>query len=264
MRLIADVGIIGYPNAGKSTLLAAASAAKPKVADYPFTTLEPVLGVVEVGMETFVMAEIPGLIEGAHRGRGLGHEFLRHAMRTRVFVHVVDGDAGSPVRDMLSVNEELAGYDVSLARKPQIIALNKIDLPKVRERLAGIKKELSGVGVKAHYISAETGQGVPELITQTHRLLKTQKAPGEVREEPLKVFKPRPRRPGISVSKAGDVYVISAPDLERLFAGVGATDADVRWQLNRQLKRMGAYRVLEKAGIKPGDKIRCGELTWEW
>ena len=264
MRLIADVGIIGYPNAGKSTLLAASSAAKPKVADYPFTTLEPVLGVVEIGMDTFVMAEIPGLIEGAHEGRGLGHEFLRHAMRTRVFVHIIDGSAESPVKDMLSVNEELASYDVSLARKAKIIAVNKTDLPEVQERLAVIKKELSEAGVKADYISAATGEGVPELMAETHRLLKSQTVVEEVKEKPVKVFRPQPRQPGISVSKEVGVYVIAAPDLERLFAGVGATDADIRWQLNRQLKRMGANKVLEKAGIKPGDKIRCGELTWEW
>ncbi|MBN1176129.1 MAG: GTPase ObgE [Dehalococcoidales bacterium] len=264
IRLIADVGIIGYPNAGKSTLLTAASAAKPKVADYPFTTLEPVLGVVEIGMETFVMAEIPGLIEGAHRGRGLGHEFLRHAMRTRVYVHVVDGSAESPVKDMLSVNEELASYDVSLASKPQIIAVNKIDLPEVQERMAGIKKELSGARVKAHYISAATGQGVSELIAETHRLLRTQTVVEDVKEKPVKVFRPQPRQPVVSVIKTDGEYVINAPDLERLFAGVGATDADIRWQLSHQLKRMGANKVLEKAGIKPGDRVRCGELTWEW
>ena len=264
MRLIADVGIIGYPNAGKSTLLASASAAKPKVADYPFTTLEPILGVVDTGIETFVMAEIPGLIEGAHRGRGLGHEFLRHAMRTRIYIHIVDGSAESPIKDMLSVNSELASYDVSLARKPQITVVNKTDLTEVQGRLADIKKELAGAGLKAHYISAATGEGVPELMAQAYELLKAMTVTEDVKEIPVRVFRPQPRRQGISVSKEGGVYVIAAPDLERLYAGAGATDADIRWQLNHQLKRMGANKTLEKAGIKPGDKIRCGELTWEW
>ncbi len=264
MRLIADVGVIGYPNAGKSTLLAEASAAKPKVASYPFTTIEPVLGVVEIGLESFVLAEIPGLIEGAHRGRGLGHEFLRHAMRTKMILHLIDGGSESPVDDMMRVNEELVLFDTGLAQKPQITALNKIDLPDVQERLAGIKKELVGAGIKAHYISAATGQGVPELMAEALGILNAQTAGEEIAEEPVKLFRPQPRQSPFSVSKIGEEYVISAPDLERIFAGVGATAADLRGQLNHQLKRLGVNKTLEKAGVKPGDKIRCGELTWEW
>ncbi len=153
MRLIADVGIIGYPNAGKSTLLAAASAARPKVASYPFTTIEPVLGVVELGLDSFVMAEIPGLIEGAHLGRGLGHEFLRHAMRTKIFIHLISGTSESPIDDMLHVNEELDMFDASLLRKKQLIALNKIDLPEVQERLDVIKEESLPVRVSRRIIS---------------------------------------------------------------------------------------------------------------
>jgi len=264
MRLIADVGIIGYPNAGKSTLLAAASEAKPKIASYPFTTIEPALGVVEIGLETFVLAEIPGLIEGAHRGRGLGHEFLRHAIRTKILIHMVSGDSDSPVDDMMRVNEELNLYDLSLAQKPQILALNKIDLNEVQECLDGIKKEFSGTGIKAHYISAATGQGVPELMADVLKVLKT-KTHGVDREEPsVKVFRPQPRESGFTVSRVGEEFVISAPDLERIFAGAGATPADIRWQLNHQLSRLGVKKVLEKAGAKAGDKIRCGELTWEW
>ena len=166
MRLIADVGIIGYPNAGKSTLLAAASAAKPKIASYPFTTLEPVLGVVEIGLESFIMAEIPGLIEGAHLGKGLGHDFLRHAMRTKILIHLISGTSDTPAEDMIKVNNELAMFDPLLAQKPQIIALNKIDLPEVQEKLESIKEEFTGAGIKAHYISAATGQGVGELMAE--------------------------------------------------------------------------------------------------
>ncbi len=129
MRLLADVGIVGYPNAGKSTLLTAASAARPKIADYPFTTIEPVLGVVEVDRERFVMAEIPGLIQGAHLGKGLGHDFLRHVLRTKVLIHLISGSSASPIEDMVFVNEELAMFDPDLARKPQVVAVNKIDLP---------------------------------------------------------------------------------------------------------------------------------------
>jgi len=264
MRLIADVGVIGYPNAGKSTLLAAASAAKPKVASYPFTTIEPVLGVVEIGLESFVMAEIPGLIEGAHRGRGLGHEFLRHAMRTKIFIHIIDGSSESPIDDMMSINEELGLYDMSLAQKPQILTMNKIDLPEVQERLPDIKRKLGGAGIKAHYISAATGQGVSELMMEVYGVLEKQTAGEEIAGEPLKVFRPQPKQSPFSVSKVGAEYVISAPDLERIFAGAGATPTDLRWQLNHQLKRLGMNKMLIKAGVRPGDKIRCGELTWEW
>ncbi|MBI2832550.1 MAG: GTPase ObgE, partial [Chloroflexi bacterium] len=128
LRIIADVGIIGYPNVGKSTLLASATAARPKIADYPFTTTEPVLGVVKSGERSFVMAEIPGLIEGAHTGRGLGHEFLRHALRTKIIVHLINGASENPVEDMIKVNNELEMYDSGLTRKPQIVAVNKVDL----------------------------------------------------------------------------------------------------------------------------------------
>jgi len=138
LRLIADVGIIGYPNVGKSTLLAAASAAKPKIASYPFTTCEPVLGVVEVGRDNFVLAEIPGLIDGAHLGRGLGHDFLRHILRTKILIHLIDGSSASPVEDMIQVNTELSLFDSSLKQKPQLLAVNKIDLPQVRTRLTGL------------------------------------------------------------------------------------------------------------------------------
>jgi GTP-binding protein len=264
MRLIADAGIIGYPNAGKSTLLAAVSAARPKIASYPFTTLEPVVGVVKLGSDSFVMAEIPGLIAGAHLGRGLGHDFLRHAMRTKILIHLISGSSESPADDMLKVNEELALFDHTLARKPQLIALNKIDLPEVQERLKEIKKEFKAAGVKANYVSAATGQGVPALMTEAMKVLKAETAAEKSTKQPVKVFRPQPREPRVRVVKEGDEYVIHTPDLERIFAGAGVTPGELRWQLNYQLDRLGANRTLEKAGAKSGDKIRCGELTWEY
>src|SRR5437588_7141816 len=191
LRLIADVGLIGYPNVGKSTLLSAVSAAQPKIADYPFTTLEPMLGVVSLGEdgETFVMADIPGLIEGASSGSGLGLEFLRHVERTRVLVHVVDGSAGlwrdfqdgeaetgsdgashraqttDPTSDFKRINAELERYDPALAAKPQIVAINKIDLQEVRDRLPELERQFKELGSEQVYpISAATGAGVTELI----------------------------------------------------------------------------------------------------
>jgi GTP-binding protein len=264
MRLIADVGIIGYPNAGKSTLLTAASAARPKIAPYPFTTLEPVPGVVDVDQDSFVMAEIPGLVEGAHQGRGLGHDFLRHAMRTKLLIHLIDGSATSPIENMLSVNRELSLFDPVLAQKPQIIALNKIDLDEVRERLAGIKKELSGAGVKAHYISAASGRGIKELMAEALKLLREAEAKEKTSAEPKKIFRPQPRETGVRIHREGEEWVISASGLERLKGGAGVTHTELRWQLNFQLEKVGINKLLLKAGAKPGDKIRCGDLTWEW
>jgi GTP-binding protein len=266
MRLIADVGIIGYPNAGKSTLLAEASAARPKVADYPFTTLEPVLGVVVIGLESFIMAEIPGLIAGAHLGRGLGRDFLRHALRTKILIHLLNGTAASPVDDMLKVNEELALYDPALARKRQIVVINKIDIPEVQKRMAELKSELAAAGIKAYDISAATGQGVAALMKETLKILKEESAKEKVVAggPSMKVFRPKPREERVKVNKVGDEFIVSAPALERIKGGAGVSPAELRWQLNHQFKRLGIDKALEKAGVNAGDKIRCGNLTWEW
>ena len=264
MRLIADVGIIGVPNAGKSTLLSAASAAHPKVADYPFTTLEPVLGVIETDGDRFVMAEIPGLVEGAHLGKGLGHDFLRHVLRTRVLLHLLDGASADPLGDMVKINEELASFDPALAAKPQIVALNKIDLPEVQEKIGGLKKELKKSGDAARYIAAATGQGVPELMAAAAEALKRAALVAVAQGSETRVFRPRPRDAAVSVSREGDIFVMSAPGLERLRFGDKVSPAELRWQMRSYLKRTGAERVLEKAGVKAGDRIRCGGLEWEW
>ena len=266
MRLIADVGIIGYPNAGKSTLLAAASAAKPRIADYPFTTLEPALGVVEIGMESFTLAEIPGLIEGAHLGKGLGYDFLRHALRTKILIHLVSGASASPIDDMLKVNEELNQYDPALGRRPQIVAINKIDLPDVRERLDGIMRELAGAGVKALAVSAAAGDGVPALMKEALKALKAESAGKKlaVAELPVKVFRPRPGEPKVKISRVGGEFVIEAPQLGRIKGGAGVTPQELRWHIDYQLRRLGVNKALEKAGVQAGDKVRLGTLTWEW
>jgi GTP-binding protein len=260
LRLIADVGIIGYPNVGKSSLLAAASHARPRIADYPFTTKEPELGVVQVDNETFVLAEIPGLIEGAHQGRGLGYEFLRHSTRTRAFIHLVSGDSESPVNDMIKVNNELALYDAALAQRPQIVAVNKIDLPEVRQKMAIIEDDFAAIGTAVRFISAASGEGVPDLMRATFELVK-RKAPPEA--APPKIFRPQPRRRAV-VDKEGDAYVIHQPDIERVCSRVDLEDETVRWQLHGLLVRKGIGRELEKAGIKEGDKVRCGDAEWEW
>jgi GTP-binding protein len=264
LRLIADVGIIGYPNVGKSSLLAAASAAKPKIASYPFTTLEPVLGVAEVGDKSFVLAEIPGLIDGAHLGRGLGSDFLRHALRTKVLIHLIDGGSASPLEDMARVNAELSLFDSALAQKPQLVVVNKIDLPEVQVRLADLKSAFRDAGIPVFFISAATGEGVTGLMAEAVELLEkvSRLEPGE--RLPKTVFRPRPRRVDVRVHQEGETFVVTSPELERIVARVDMTEPTVRWQMRGRLARMGITKALEKAGIKLGDKVRCGEYEWEW
>ncbi len=265
LRLIADVGIIGYPNVGKSSLLAAASAAKPKIAGYPFTTLEPVLGLVEVGQKSFILAEIPGLVDGAHLGRGLGHDFLRHAMRTKILIHLIDGASASPVEDMARVNTELSLFDSALAQKPQLTVVNKVDLPQVRTRLAEMKDSFSRAGNTVLFASAATGEGVAEIMTEAMKMLARVAAKVKTGEKvPRQIFRPQPREVGASVRKEGDTFVVEAPELERIVARVDMTSPEVRWQLQRQLIRLGVSKALEKAGVEPGDKVRCGNFQWEW
>lgn len=265
MRLIADVGIIGYPNAGKSTLLAEASAARPEIASYPFTTLEPILGAVEAGRQSFILAEIPGLIEDAHLGRGLGHEFLRHCLRTKILLHLIDGSHEAPVEDMIRVNNELVLYDSALAEKPQIVAVNKIDLSPVAVRQKEIEALFREAGIEAFFLSAATGKGVKELMAAVaEKLSQMEKSRAGLEEKPRKIFRPQPSDSGQRVNKEGETFVIKAPELERIVAMRGVTEGELRAQLKRQLSRAGIIRELEKAGIKPGDRVRCGTLEWGW
>lgn len=265
LRLIADVGVIGYPNAGKSTLLAATSAAKPKIASYPFTTGEPILGMVEVGQGSFILAEIPGLIDGAHLGRGLGHDFLRHILRTKILIHLIDGSSISPSEDMAHINTELSLFDSALARKPQLIVVNKIDLPQVQARLTEIKDAFVDTGTVPYFISAATGQGVPELMAEAMKVLTQVADKAEVAEKiHQKVFRPQPKSTRASVYKDGDTFVIVAPEIERIVARADLAGSDVRSQLERQLIKLGVNKALLKAGIRPGDIVRCRDLEWEW
>lgn len=264
LRLIADVGIIGFPNVGKSSLLAKSSHAKPKVADYPFTTLEPVLGMVDVGNHSFVLAEIPGLIEGAHTGRGLGSEFLQHALRTKVLIHLVDGTSSSPADDIARVNTELRLFDGGLAGKPQIIAVNKMDLSEVKEKVKEIRSLFNQAGLPVFFISAATGDGVPELMTEAYNLLKqVESREKEAHNITEKVFHPAPRQ-SQEVYQDGDVFIINSSEIERIVARVDLTDPEVMQQLRGLMEKTGISRALNKAGIKGGDKIRCGAVEWLW
>lgn len=264
LMLIADVGITGYPNAGKSTLLATASAARPKIANYPFTTLEPVLGVVEVGLKSFVMADIPGLIDGAHLGKGLGYDFLRHIMRTKILVHLIDGSSESPVDDMIRVNEELSLFDPVLIKKPQLVVVNKIDLPQVGDRLADIRQAFKDAGTPVLLISAATGDGVQALMKETLKLLDKTGAGLEGKKVHRAVFRPQPRGAPAKVFKEGDTFVIESHELERLVSRVDISNPEVYRQMQWQLGKLGVNKAMEKAGVQPGDKVRCGQSEWEW
>lgn len=264
MRLIADVGIIGFPNAGKSTLLSKVSSANPKIADYPFTTLEPIPGVVIVGQHEFVIMEIPGLIEGAHLGKGLGHDFLRHIVRTKMLVHLIDCSSESPVDDMLRVNNELNLYDPGLAEKPQIVVLNKIDLPGMKEKIQDLKTAFKEAGIRALAVSAETGEGVQDLMKEASEMLGSIGEGVLAGKKTTAVFHPLPKKTETTVTREGGTWVIEAPALERIVSRVDTTSYEVKRQLQRLMARYGITRALEKAGVQPGDRVRCGEYEWDW
>lgn len=269
LRLLADVGLVGLPNAGKSTLLSTITAARPKIADYPFTTLVPNLGVVALNDTTFVVADIPGLIDGSHTGAGLGLEFLRHIKRTRLLVHLIDGTAKDPIHDMDVVNRELAEYEGSLLDKPQIVAVNKMDLPEARDAWPRVSQLLKARGFDVLAISGATGEGVQDLVGIVAARLKELKAEEVVipatEEEGLKVYRLEPDRDGeITVEREGEGYRITGRAAERAAALTNVDTPEGMLVLKSRLARLGADRLLRRAGANPGDTIRVGEAEFAW
>ncbi len=271
LKLLADVGIVGAPNAGKSSLLSVVSAARPKVANYPFTTLEPSLGMVERHGETFVMVDIPGLIEGAHDGIGLGHEFLRHIERTRVLVHLVDGSLEDPVAQYRQINAELSQYAQDLILKPQVLAVNKLDLTDVsvlRDDLDAAFREAANTD-EVHFVSAVTHEGVDTLLDSVFRVLRDapdlMSSPPGVSEDDLPVLRPTPRRrrPAVYVEDDG-VFVVDWPSAERIAVMVDPGDWTANIQFYQRLRRSGVVTALVEAGITPGDTVRIGQVEWQW
>ncbi len=262
LKLIADVGIVGVPNAGKSTLLAAVSAARPKIADYPFTTLEPNLGVVTMDDRDFVLADIPGLIEGAHAGAGLGHQFLRHVERTRLLIHLLDGASADPLADFEKINEELALFNPQLARKPQVVVLNKMDLPQAQELWPRIRREMKTLGLEAMSISAVTGQGVPALLRRLVDLLNSLPRKTPVVEE-VKVFRLEEEEP-FNIIQEEDGWRVQGAEIERVVAMTNWEYDEAVMRFQRIMEAMGVSAALEEAGIKVGDTVRIGDVELEW
>ncbi|MFQ5880392.1 MAG: GTPase ObgE [Dehalococcoidia bacterium] len=261
LKLLADVGIVGLPNAGKSTLLAAATRARPKVADYPFTTKEPILGVVSVGYGTFVLAEIPGLIEGAHAGAGLGHHFLRHVERTRLLIHLVDGSRDDPLHDMEVVNGELGQFSPELLGKPQVVVVNKVDIPTVRERVHRLRVALAGGGSEPFIVSAATGEGVGQLMETVAERLPT---PSEPSMAPAPVIRPRPLARSFQVAREGNVYTVAGDGVMALVEMMPLDNEEGQAEFWRRLGRMGVARALRRSGARPGDRVRFGAVELEW
>jgi GTP-binding protein len=263
LKLIADVGIVGVPNAGKSTLLAAVTNAKPKIADYPFTTLEPNLGVAALDDEnTLVIADIPGLIEGAHSGLGLGYEFLRHIQRTRLLVHLLDGMAQNPLVDYAQINSELALFDVKLADKKQIVAINKMDLLDVQEKWPALEKQFKKKGINPLPISAATGLNVKALLYKAVEIVKSLPIETNVATIPVYQAKSDPRQ--YDIVKVNNGWRISGESIERAAAMTyWENDESVR-RFQKIMERLGIDAQLRKAGIKEGDSVNIGEYELEW
>lgn len=263
LKLIADVGLVGLPNAGKSSILAATSHARPKIGDYPFTTLEPNLGVVTLDEDhSLVMADIPGLIEGASEGTGLGFEFLRHVQRTRVLIHVLDGMSEDPLKDFEVINNELDLYDEHLRRLPQVVVLNKMDLPDVADRFSQLKEAFAGIGIDLLGISAVTHLNLKEMLWQAHNLL--QQAASEPSEVELPVYRAVEDPNAFNIEKTEEGFILSGRRIERAAAMTYWEQPGSVRRFQRLLAGMGIEKALRAAGIQEGDTVFIGEWELVW
>lgn len=266
LKLLADVGLVGFPNVGKSTILSMVTGAKPKIANYHFTTLTPNLGVVEMpGVKSFVLADIPGLIEGAHEGVGLGIEFLRHVERTKVLIHVIDvsGIEGrEPLDDFEKINEELKLYSEKLSTKPQIVAANKTDIPGFEENLEKLTYEMEKRGIKVFKVSAATNQGLRELMLYVGSILDTIKE--EETEDEID-FVPDEKKFTYEIHKDSDgTFVIEGSFVDRLLLKVNIYDSESIKYFHKVIDRKGIIQELRNMGIKNGDLVRMNDFEFEF
>ena len=270
LKLIADVGLLGFPNVGKSTLLSVATSAKPKIANYHFTTISPNLGVVGMYDKSFVIADIPGLIEGAHEGAGLGLDFLKHIERTKVLIHVVDisGSEGrDPIADFEMINNELFSYSEKLSKKPQIIAANKMDLlGEDDENFTKFKKYVEDKGLKVFPIVAATNQGIGELLNETLKVLEAHK---DDPEEMIEMYDFE-KHDGdedyreVFVEKVNGIYVLKGKQLEKIFNSTNFNDLDSLRYLYKYIKIRGGVDKMKELGISEGDIVKINEFEFEY
>jgi GTP-binding protein len=269
LKLLADVGLVGYPNAGKSTLIGRISAAKPKIASYPFTTLKPNLGVVSLDSENvFVVADIPGLIEGAHQGKGLGDRFLRHLERTAVLLHLLDMsgvEREDPVTDYETIRRELEKYGAELADRPEIIVGTKIDLPEAAERAENVKRWFAERGHEFFAVSAVTGEGIKELLYATAELVRSEreKHPPQ-RIEPTRLYRME-KEEEIKIERlSAHSWAVHNPKVRRLVRMTNFENEEAIDYLRRKLAKFGVDDELKKAGAVPGDEVVIGEIAFEY
>jgi GTP-binding protein len=264
LRLIADIGIIGVPNAGKSTLLSALTNARPKIADYPFTTLQPNLGVARLDDEAaIVLADIPGLMEGAHLGVGLGSTFLRHIQRTRALIHLIDGASQDPVADFSQVNAELALFDPRLKARPQIVAVNKIDQPEVLARLPELETRFGQLGVRVLRVSALARTGSVELLRAAVQAML--RAAPEPEAEQLPVYRPEEEATAFLVEAEGRAaWRVRGGAIERAAEMTYWEYPEAVRRFQRILERLGVDEALRRSGARQGDSVRIGGHELEW
>ena len=271
LKLLADIGLIGMPNAGKSSILTAISAARPKIADYPFTTIEPVLGVVDYRHKSFVAVDIPGLIKGAHQGVGLGDEFLKHIQRTRVLVHVVDGSEDNIVERIISINDEISRFDAELSKKPQILVINKFDLDEVSVLVSEITESVEsvkGLHSKSIFVSAATYAGIDELkhamsdyLEQKHQ----EKPTFTVSNNDAVIIKPKVKKPEkMIVRNQNGSWRIVHQKAVRLARGSNLETWEARIQFQHRLEQLKVTKALRDAGIEIGDTVMVGDWEFNW
>lgn len=266
LKSIADVGLIGFPNVGKSTILSVLTAARPKIANYHFTTLTPNLGVVKAGeRRSFVLADIPGIIEGAHEGVGLGLEFLRHIERTRILIHVLDvsGIEGrDPLEDFYKINEELKNYSEKLAARPQIVAANKMELPGAEDNFNRVKAALEPLGFKVYQVSAVQNKGFAPMIDHIVGLL-DQLPQLEAFEDEVDVYSLIDEEP-FEITLENGEYIVSGPAIDKLLGTVNLDDYDSLQYFQRMLRKHGIIDALREKGIQDGDTVHMKDLSFDF
>lgn len=268
LKSLADVGLVGFPNAGKSTFLSVVTDAKPKIADYPFTTLNPNLGVVKTDDEnSFVIADIPGLIEGASDGVGLGIQFLRHIERTRLILHLIDvsGFQGrNPVDDFYSINNELKNYSEKLTKKKQIIVATKLDVAQDDTLYKELEKVAKKEGLEIFKISSITKQGLKELLVRVEELLKEIPKENLIELNQRKVYKLNEDKNEFQIVREEDMYVVIGPAVEKLMSRVNLEDTESMYYFQRKLDELGVNEALKEAGVKEGDTVKVVDWELEW